>query len=44
MLRKFFKNESGDTNIISIVIILAVILGLTFLFKDYVIDLIKSLF
>lgn len=39
MLRKFFKNEKGDTNIISILIVLAVVLVLVFLFKDYVVGL-----
>ena len=44
MLKNFLKNETGDTNIVSILIILAVVLVLVFLFKGYVIDLITSVF
>ena len=39
MNKNFFKNEAGDTNIISILIILAVIVALTLLFKNYIADL-----
>ena len=40
MLKLFFKNEAGDTNIVSLLIIIAVIFALVFLFKDYVKDLV----
>ena len=39
MLKHFFKNEAGDTNIISLLIMVAVILAIVFLFKDYIKDL-----
>lgn len=44
MDKNFIKNEAGDTNIISIVIVLVVVIVLVLLFKDYVTDLIASLF
>ena len=44
MFRNFFKNEAGDTNIVSILIILAVVFILVVLFKDYATDLVASLF
>lgn len=39
MNKDFFKNEAGDTNIISILVILAVIIILALLFKSYIADL-----
>lgn len=44
MLKKFFTDEKGDTNIISIVIIMAVVVALVLLFKSYVADFITQLF
>ena len=44
MDKNFFTDENGDTNIISIIIILGVILALVFLFKPYIADLITKIF
>ena len=44
MVKNFFKNEAGDTNIISILIVMGVIIALVLLFKDYAMELISSLF
>lgn len=33
-VRDFFTDENGDTNMISIVVVLVVVLGLAILFKD----------
>ena len=43
MNKNFLKNEAGDTNIISILIILAVIVALTLLFKNYIADLVSMI-
>ena len=43
-LKDFIKNEEGDTNIISILIVLAVVIALVFLFKNYVADLLAMIF
>ena len=44
MNREFFKNEAGDTSIISLLIILAVIIALALLFKNYIVDLFSFIF
>ncbi len=44
MLKNFFKDEKGDTNIISIVIILGVIIALVFLFRPYLQSLVSMIF
>lgn len=44
MGKNFFTDEKGDTNIISIVIILGVIIALVFLFKPYIADLVSKIF
>lgn len=33
-MRSFIKKENGDTNIISVIIILVIVIGLAILFKD----------
>ncbi len=43
-MKKFLKNQSGDTNIISILIVLAVVIVIVMLFKDYAIDFFSKLF
>lgn len=44
MDKNFFTDENGDTNIISILIILAVIIALVFLFKPYIAGLVSQIF
>ena len=39
-----FRNENGDTNIISLLVILSVALALALLFRSYAADLVASLF
>ncbi len=43
-MKNFFKNENGDTNIVSILVILLVIVILVMLFKNYVMDLFTQFF
>ena len=43
-MKNFIKSEEGDTNIISILVILAVIIALVFLFKGYAADLLAKIF
>ena len=44
MLKEFFKNEAGDTNIVSILVIMTVAIVLALLFKSYVADLLALIF
>ena len=39
----FFTNENGDTNMISIVVVLVVVLGLAILFKNKATDFVTKL-
>ena len=39
----FFTNENGDTNMISIVVVLVVVLGLAILFKKNATDFVEKL-
>ncbi len=39
----FFTNENGDTNMISIVVVLVVVLGLAILFKNKATDFVEKL-
>lgn len=36
MLKKFFQDEKGDTNIVSIIILLVIVLIAALLFKPYI--------
>ncbi len=36
MLKKFWKNEKGDTNIIAMIIVLAVVIAAVLLLKPYI--------
>lgn len=44
MLKRFFKSEKGDTNIVSLLIVLAVIVIAVFIFKPYLEKLFSWLF
>ena len=44
MNKNFFKSDSGDTNIVSLLIILIVTVVLVLLFKGYISDLFSTLF
>lgn len=41
--KKFLKNEEGDTNVISIIIILVIVIGLAAVFKDKIAELLEKL-
>lgn len=43
MLNKFLHDEQGDTNIVSIIIILTIVIIAIFLFKPYIAKLSTSL-
>lgn len=38
-LSKLFKNESGEANIIAIIIVLAIVIALALIFKDRIVAL-----
>ena len=42
-VKDFFTNENGDTNMISIVVVLVVVLGLAILFKKNATDFVEKL-
>lgn len=42
-MRSFIKKENGDTNVISVIIILVVVIGLAILFRDNIRDLANSI-
>ncbi len=41
MLKKFLKDQKGDTNIVSIIIILGVIIVAALIFKPYITQLVN---
>lgn len=43
-LKKFFKDQNGDTNIVSIIIILIVVIVAVVLFRPYIAGLFARLF
>ena len=44
MLNKFLRDEQGDTNIVSIIILLGIVLIAALLFKPYIANLFTGLF
>lgn len=42
-IKKFMQDEEGDTNIISIIVVLVIVLGLAIVFKDKIKALVETL-
>lgn len=43
-LKKLMKEEKGETNIVSIIFIIIIVIGLAIIFRDRLTELINSLF
>ena len=41
--REVFTNEEGDTNLISIIIVLGIVLALVVVFRKYIADILKKI-
>lgn len=42
-VRRFVHDEEGDTNVISIIVVLVIVLGLAIVFKDKIKELVDTL-
>lgn len=42
-VHNFFTDEKGDTNMISIVIILVIVIGLAAIFREKIVELVKNI-
>lgn len=42
-VRRFVREEEGDTNVISIIVVLVIVLGLAIVFKDKIKELVDTL-
>lgn len=43
-MKKLLKDKKGETNIVSIIFIIIIVIGLAIIFRDRLTDLINSLF
>lgn len=43
-MKRFFKDETGDTNLVSLVILIAVIVVAVLIFRPYLQQLVQGLF
>ena len=42
-LRKFFTDEEGDTNLISIIVVLVIVMALALLFRNNITKIVKAM-
>jgi len=43
MFKNWLKNENGESNIVSMLILIALFVALAFLFKSYIQDILESI-